>query len=76
MNKSQLKKELAGMFNTVKEIDGVNIACVGWLNDKWLICEHGEKWGEVSSREYTPIASYHTVNELVDSIVNSRKLSI
>lgn len=62
-------KEVKYMFNTSKMIAGVNIACVGWKNNKWLIIENEETFEDARKDDFIPIATYRTAKELCNAII-------
>jgi hypothetical protein len=67
MNKTQATKELK-MWNSVRVVNGLTIANVGWFNDPWIIVETGKTFDEVSDRSYKPVKSFHTRAELLNEL--------
>jgi hypothetical protein len=68
MNKNQFKIATKGMMNSVRVIDGVTIANVGWLSRPWMIIETGETFDEASARDFNPIDSFVRGDDLYAAI--------
>ena len=68
MTKSKFRKETKGMMNSIREIEGICIANVGWFNKPWLIVERGKNFAEVSERSYIPIDQFRTSDDLFEVV--------
>lgn len=64
MTKSKFNKELKGFWNGVKTIEGVKIAHVGWHDEPWMIIENEETFEDAKEREFVPILSFRTRDNL------------
>ncbi len=73
MTKSNWDKELKGFYNGIKDIEGVRIANVAWLNNPWLIIENDETFEQAKETDFTPILSFRTRDELYKAIYKSNK---
>ena len=71
MTKSKFKKEIAGMFNNVRSVEGVNIARVCWKEKSWMIIENQETFDDAAKKEFAPIESYPNTDELYDALYKS-----
>ena len=49
--------------NQVIDFNGLHIGIVGWLNNPWMIV-NTTNFDEITDRQYEPIASFHTREEL------------
>lgn len=56
------------MMNSVRVVEGVTIANVGWLSKPWRIIETGETFDEAANREFIPIDEFRTSSDLYDAI--------
>jgi len=75
MTKSKWNKELKGFWNGIKDIEGVRIANVQWLNEPWRIIENDETFDEAKNEGVNaPIMSFHTRDELYNAIYKGKKL--
>lgn len=67
ISKQELKS-LKMMLNEVRRVDGVSVAWCGWKSQPWMIIENEETFEDVRKDDFTPIASYNTREELINSI--------
>jgi hypothetical protein len=71
MTKIQFKKEAKGMFNSVRKINGINIANVAWLNEPWLIIENEETFEDARKDNFVPIIMFRTLEDLTNAIIKN-----
>lgn len=54
-------------MNSVRVIEGVTVAYVGWLPKPWRVIEVGETFDQACDRSFVPIAEYRTSDELFEA---------
>ena len=59
MKKIDFIAETKYLYNTIKEVNGLKIAVVGWHSKPWKLVET-LTFDTVSDRSYEPIASFKT----------------
>ena len=57
------------MMNSIREVEGICIANVGWFNKPWLIVERDKNFAEVSQRSYIPIDQFRTSDDLFAQVM-------
>lgn len=55
---------LTKIMNNVKVVDGKTIACVMFHNNPWKLVPEGTDFNTVANRQYEPIASFRTREDL------------
>lgn len=65
-------KDLTRMFNSVRSVNGINIAYVAWKNKPWLIIENEETFEDAKQDTFIPILDFGTRSELIKHINNSK----
>ena len=69
MTKSAIKKELKGMWNSTRVVQGINIARVCWKDSmQYMVIENEETFEDASKDGFTPIDYFRTQEELVDKL--------
>lgn len=68
MTKTAKIKELKGLFNGVRNVNGVNIGYCAWKNEPWMIIENEDTWEDVRQDNFFPILSFKTREELLNKI--------
>ena len=76
MNKSKFIKETKGMMNSIREVEGICIANVGWFNKPWLIVERDKNFAEVSERLYIPIYQFRTGDDLWRVVFKNKNITL
>ena len=68
MKKKEFVEMWRGKQNCIQPFKTHAIANVAWLSNPWRIVSPLANWDTASNRNYAPIASFHTREELWDYI--------
>lgn len=71
ITKSAIIKELRGLWNTTKVIEGINVARVCWKSEEWMIIENEDTFEDCAKDQFVPILSYYYQQELVNRLYKS-----
>lgn len=61
-------------MNSVRVVDGVTIANVGWKNRPWMVIETGETFEGAAEDNFTPVMSYVRADDLYAAIYGTKHL--
>ena len=68
MNKSQILKELRGLWNGTRMINGVKVARCNWKNYPYMIIENDETFDDCKKDDFIPIKYFETSIDLANAI--------
>lgn len=70
MTKSKFKEAIKYQRNEVRNVGGVRIAKVDWLNKPWLIIENEETFEDAAKTGFLPIDHFRTADDLYETYKN------
>lgn len=73
MKKTEIKKQLRGLFNSNRFIGFINVCNVAWKNLPYMVIENYESFEDAKKNDFVPIEFFKTQEELINSLYKMLK---